>query len=153
MGSEMCIRDRFRPAPGQPSGLVNAELAVFSGDTVRRDADGFLYFVGRRDEMIKTSGYRVSPTEVEEALYASRLVAEAAVFGVAHAELGQSIVAVVVPPADRTLDVDSLTAHCRATLPAFMVPTRFDIRDALPRNPNGKINRSALRDELHAEPA
>ena len=144
---------RFRPAPGQPEGIVNPELAVFSGDTVRRDADGFLYFVGRRDEMIKTSGYRVSPTEIEETLYASRLIAEAAVFGVPHPELGQSIVAVVVPLANETLDVEALNAHCRGALPGFMVPARFEIRDGLPRNPNGKINRSALRDELLAEPA
>jgi acyl-coenzyme A synthetase/AMP-(fatty) acid ligase len=68
--------ERFRPTPAHSPGIVNSELAVWSGDTVRRDAEGFLYFVDRRDEMIKTSGYRVSPTEVEEALYATGLVAE-----------------------------------------------------------------------------
>ena len=103
--------------------------------------------------MIKTSGYRVSPSEVEEALYASQLVDEAAVFGVAHEELGQIIVALVVAPAGVQLDVARLSAHCKTTLPAFMVPARFEVRDALPRNPNGKINRSVLRDELLAEPA
>jgi acyl-CoA ligase (AMP-forming) (exosortase A-associated) len=84
--------ERYRPlppeAPGRGSGLPLPEIAVFSGDTVRRDAEGFLYFVGRRDEMIKTSGYRVSPTEVEEVLYATGLVGECAVFGVAHDVLG-----------------------------------------------------------------
>ena len=63
--------ERFRPLPGREAGLVLPEIAVFSGDTVRMDADGFLYFIGRRDEMIKTSGYRVSPTEIEEVLYAT----------------------------------------------------------------------------------
>src|SRR6185295_13615252 len=63
--------ERFKPAPGQPKGLTMPEMAVWSGDTVRRDEEGFLYFVSRRDEMIKTSGYRVSPTEVEEVIYAT----------------------------------------------------------------------------------
>jgi acyl-coenzyme A synthetase/AMP-(fatty) acid ligase len=140
--------ERFRPAPGQPEGLVHPELAVWSGDTVRRDAEGFLYFVGRRDEMIKTSGYRVSPTEVEEALYATGLVDEAAVFGLPDPELGQHIAAVVVPADRETFTPDALLADCRQSLPGFMVPARIEIRSALPRNPNGKIDRTALRATL-----
>src|SRR4029078_3549861 len=93
--------ERFKPLPdgaaSRESGLVLPELAVFSGDTVRQDEEGFLYFIGRRDEMIKTSGYRVSPTEIEEILYSTQMVAEAAVFGVPHSTLGQAIVAVVTP--------------------------------------------------------
>jgi len=143
--------ERFKPAPGQPDGIVNPELAVWSGDTVRRDADGFLYFVGRRDEMIKTSGYRVSPTEVEEALYATGLVAEAAVFGLPDPELGQHIVAVVTPAEPATFRTEALLAACRASLPGFMVPARIELRaGGLPRNPNGKIDRSTLRAELDA---
>jgi acyl-CoA ligase (AMP-forming) (exosortase A-associated) len=95
--------ERYRPlpqeTPGRGSGLRLPEIAVFSGDTVRRDAEGFLYFIGRRDEMIKTSGYRVSPTEVEEILYATGLVGECAAFGVAHDVLGQTIEVVATPPA------------------------------------------------------
>jgi acyl-CoA synthetase (AMP-forming)/AMP-acid ligase II len=68
--------ERFRPAPGQPAGLPLTEMAVWSGDTVRMDQEGYLYFIGRSDDMIKTSGYRVSPTEVEEAVYATGLVAK-----------------------------------------------------------------------------
>lgn len=141
--------ERFRPlpaqAPGRQHGLTLPEVAVFSGDTVRRDEDGFLYFIGRRDEMIKTSGYRVSPTEVEEILYATQLVGECAAFGVAHDTLGQSIVAVVTPPPGGTLDTAALLAECRAHMPAYMVPARFELREgALPRNPNGKIDRKAL---------
>jgi acyl-coenzyme A synthetase/AMP-(fatty) acid ligase len=145
--------ERFRPAPGQPPELVNPELAVWSGDTVRCDADGFLYFVGRRDEMIKTSGYRVSPTEVEEALYATGLVAEAAAFGVPDEELGQAIAVVVVAADADTFMLDALLAACRQALPGFMVPARVELRQALPRNPNGKIDRPALRDELDAATA
>jgi acyl-coenzyme A synthetase/AMP-(fatty) acid ligase len=73
------------------SGIKLTEIAVWSGDTVRRDADGFLYFIGRKDEMIKTSGYRVSPTEIEEVIYATGLVAEAAAFGVPHPTLGEHV--------------------------------------------------------------
>jgi len=138
--------ERFRPAPGQPEGLPVPELAVWSGDTVRADEEGYLYFIGRGDEMIKSSGYRVSPTEVEEALYESALVAEAAVFGVAHPELGQAIVAAVVP-ASAGFDEETLAAHCRERLPAFMVPRRFDLHEALPRSPNGKIDRRLLAEE------
>jgi acyl-CoA ligase (AMP-forming) (exosortase A-associated) len=142
--------ERFRPAPGQPAEIVTPELAVWSGDTVRRDAEGFLYFVGRRDEMIKTSGYRVSPTEVEEALYATGLVAEAAAFGVPDEELGQAIAVFVVAADADAFSTDALLGACRTALPGFMVPARVELRSELPRNPNGKIDRTALRGELDA---
>lgn len=142
--------ERFRPLPvgvgGRESGLQLLEIVVFSGDTVRRDADGFLYFIGRRDEMIKTSGYRVSPTEVEEVLYATRLVGECAAFGVDHPGLGQVIQVVATPPLNSTvLDRDSLLAECRAKMPAYMVPAGVhEVQAPLPRNPNGKIDRKLL---------
>ena len=83
------------------AGMQLPEIAVFSGDNVRRDAEGFLYFVGRRDEMMKTSGYRVSPTEVEEVLYATGLVGECVAFGVPNDMLGQSVQVIATPPEDR----------------------------------------------------
>lgn len=137
--------ERYRPLPGREPGLVLPEIAVFSGDTVRMDEDGFLYFIGRRDEMIKTSGYRVSPTEIEEVLYGTQLVGEAAAFGVPHPNLGQGIVAVVTPKDSAAIDESRLIAVCRERLPVFMVPARIDIRnEPLPRNPNGKIDRKRL---------
>jgi len=137
--------ERFRPAPGQRAELVLTEMAVWSGDTVKRDEDGFLYFVSRRDEMIKTSGYRVSPTEVEEAVYASGRVAEVAAFGVEHPALGQAIVLVAVPARDTPGDTAALLAECRDRLPAYMVPHRVDWAEgSLPRNANGKIDRKLL---------
>ncbi|MHA1113822.1 MAG: acyl-CoA ligase (AMP-forming), exosortase A system-associated, partial [Alphaproteobacteria bacterium] len=135
--------ERFRPMPG-----ANAEIAVWSGDTVRADADGFLYFVGRRDDMIKTSGYRISPTEVEDVIYASGLVGEAVVIGVPHPVLGQGVVAVATAPAGGDLDEDALLAFCRRELPAFMTPRAIVERAALPRNANGKIERRRLAGEL-----
>ncbi len=138
--------ERYKLLPGRETGLQLPEYAVFSGDTVKRDADGFLYFVGRRDEMIKTSGYRVSPTEVEEVLYATRLVGECVAFGVDHSTLGQSIrVIASAPDGSAALDVDALLAQCRVHMPAYMVPAGIEpMAGPLPRNPNGKIDRKLL---------
>ncbi len=141
--------ERFKPVPSHQSGLTIPELAVWSGDTVRMDEEGFLYFIGRRDEMIKTSGYRVSPMEVEEVLYATELVAEAAAIGVPHPVLGQAIVVVATPRAGTSLDREALLTACKLHLPAFMLPSRIESRQGnLPRNPNGKIDRKLLAQEL-----
>ena len=141
--------ERYRPLPagvaGRESGLQMPEYAVFSGDTVRRDADGFLYFVGRRDEMMKTSGYRVSPTEVEEVLYATKLVGECIAFGSDHPTLGQVIQVIATAPEGTALDVPALLRACRQRMPAYMVPAGIEsMPGPLPRNPNGKIDRKLL---------
>ncbi len=141
--------ERFKPVPGQPHGLVLPENAVWSGDTVRMDEEGFLYFISRRDEMIKTSGYRVSPTEVEEVIYATGLVGEAAALGIAHPVLGQAIVVVATARDGVRLDTQELLARCRQQLPAFMVPAHVTVREgSLPRNPNGKIDRKLMANEM-----
>lgn len=133
-------------APGRQAGLQLPEYAVFSGDTVRMDAEGFLYFIGRRDEMMKTSGYRVSPTEVEEILYATKLVGECVAFGVEHPSLGQAIQVIATAPAGALeLDLIALQAACRQRMPAYMVPAGIEAQAGpLPRNPNGKIDRKLL---------
>lgn len=142
--------ERYKPLPagvgGRQSGLMLPEFAVFSGDTVRKDAEGFLYFIGRRDEMMKTSGYRVSPTEVEEVLYATKLVGECVAFGVDHPTLGQAIqVIATAPDGSDALDRDALLAECKARMPAYMVPSGVTAKAGpLPRNPNGKIDRKLL---------
>jgi acyl-CoA ligase (AMP-forming) (exosortase A-associated) len=140
-------------APGRQSGLQLPEYAVFSGDTVRQDEEGFLYFIGRRDEMMKTSGYRVSPTEVEEVLYATRLVGECVAFGVPHDMLGHAI-QVIATPVDgvSAVDVNALIIECKARMPAYMVPAHIEVRAGpLPRNPNGKIDRKLLSGEWLAK--
>ncbi|WP_153110265.1 acyl-CoA ligase (AMP-forming), exosortase A system-associated [Propionivibrio limicola] len=144
--------ERYKPlpanTPGREPGLVIPELAVFSGDTVRMDEEGFIYFIGRRDEMIKTSGYRVSPTEVEEILYATKMVGECVAFGVDHPALGQAIQVIATPPAGGMLDPVALLAECRQRMPAYMVPAGIDAQNGpLPRNPNGKIDRKTLSTE------
>jgi acyl-CoA synthetase (AMP-forming)/AMP-acid ligase II len=151
--------ERYKPLPvsasglgGREAGLQLPEYAVFSGDTVRRDADGFLYFIGRRDEMMKTSGYRVSPTEVEEVLYASGLVGECVAFGTDHPSMGQAIVALATAPdGSAALDTPALIAACKTRMPAYMVPTHVQgASGPLPRNPNGKIDRKRLSADWHA---
>ena len=142
-------------APGRHAGLQLPEYAVFSGDNVRMDAEGFLYFIGRRDEMMKTSGYRVSPTEVEEIVYATRLVAECVAFGVEHPALGQAIQVIVTAPVSKargpqeSAELSSrLLQECRSRMPAYMVPSGIHIVPGpLPRNPNGKIDRKLLATE------
>lgn len=143
--------ERFRPLPAtlpntvRAAGLPLAEIAVFSGDTVRMDEEGYLYFIGRRDEMIKTSGYRVSPTEIEEAAYTSGVAAECCAFGVPHPSMGEAIVLIVklkTNHADSAALLSYLKAHC----PAYQIPARIICLDEqLPRNHNGKINRTELR--------
>jgi acyl-CoA ligase (AMP-forming) (exosortase A-associated) len=139
---------RFKPTPGQHAALPLKEIAVWSGDTVVKDADGFMYFVGRRDDMIKSSGYRISPTEVEEVIYGTGLVSECAALGIPHPELGQAVVIACFSDAPGDETRDGLLKACKNALPNYMVPTMIVFRNALPRNPNGKIDRKALSDEL-----
>ncbi|CAN7620187.1 acyl-CoA ligase (AMP-forming), exosortase A system-associated [Massilia sp. LjRoot122] len=137
--------ERFRPAPGQDPALPLTEMAVWSGDTVRRDEEGYLYFIGRSDDMIKVSGYRVSPAEVEEAVHASGLVEEAVAFGVPHPSLGQAIVLLAVAR-EAGLAPAVLQKECQRRLPAWMLPSHIALQAGpLPRNPNGKFDRPALR--------
>lgn len=141
--------ERFKPAPKQTNGLPLEEIAVWSGDTVRIDEEGFFYFIGRKDDMIKTSGYRVSPTEVEEVIYATELVEHVVAIGVPHPTLGQAVVTVVTPlPNQETVDTESILAQCKQKLPAFMVPAHVHVKQNIPHNLNGKIDRKQLASEL-----
>lgn len=141
---------RFRPAPALDARTGLPEVAVWSGDLVRKDEDGYLYFVGRNDDMIKTSGYRVSPTELEEIALGADGVAEAAAFGVSHPEKGEAILLAVVPDAEAMFDKAALEARLKRELPNFMVPEALITLDTLPRSPNGKIDRKTLNGTYHA---
>jgi len=135
----------FRPHPLRPAGSPDTERVVFSGDLVRRDAEGWLYFVGRRDRMIKTLGYRVSPDEIATVLYGSGEVAECIITSEPDDARGERIVAFVVMAGGGSLE--RLTLYARLELPRHMQPARFETRDALPRLPNGKHDVAALRGE------
>jgi len=108
--------------------LCTPELAVWSGDVVVRDEEGFLYFVGRRDAMIKTSGYRISPQEIEEVAYETGLVHSAVALGLEDEALGHRIILVVSPCDPAGFDPPTLTACLRQTLPSYMVPGEVIIR-------------------------
>ena len=138
--------ERFKSNPFAPPALQAEERVVFSGDRVKTDEDGHIYFVGRRDEMIKTSGYRVSPTEIEEALYAMGLIEHAAAFGVPDGVLGQVVAAVVSVKGQLKPEPKELIAECAKTLPNYMVPKEIEIWENLPLNPNGKIDRPRVRE-------
>jgi acyl-CoA ligase (AMP-forming) (exosortase A-associated) len=137
---------RFRPAP--PASAYGG-TAVWSGDTVVRDGEGLLRFVGRDDAMIKSAGNRISPSEIEEAALAVAGVAEASALGRPDARLGQAIVLFVRGDAalcetDRDALLDRLRGSLRHDLPGFMQPAEIRVLARMPRNPNGKIDRVAL---------
>jgi acyl-CoA synthetase (AMP-forming)/AMP-acid ligase II len=98
--------------------------------------------------MIKTSGYRVSPTEIEEAAYATGLVRDAVALGLEDPRLGQQIALVVSPLAGRDLTPETLLAQLKPRLPLYMLPARIELRAELPRSPNGKFDRPLIRREL-----
>ena len=135
--------ERFKPAPASSQ---YGGMAVWSGDTVVQGNDGLLRFRGRDDAMIKVSGNRISPTEIEEAALASGAVGDAAAFGVADERLGQVIVLLAV--ANGEAAEDELRGYLRRELPPHMQPQRIIWKDRMPVGPNGKLDRTALKSEL-----
>lgn len=132
---------RFKPAPTHST---HGGIAVWSGDSVRRDTDGLLTFVGRDDAMIKSAGNRISPSEIEDAAAACDGIAEAVALGEKDERLGEAIVLIVRGTGDEA----ALRQHLRHELPNFMQPSRIVWREALPRNPNGKLDRVALAAQI-----
>ncbi|MFZ1743839.1 MAG: acyl-CoA ligase (AMP-forming), exosortase A system-associated [Pontixanthobacter sp.] len=137
--------ERFKPAPAQSE---YGGVAVWSGDRVKRDTDGLLYFVGRRDAMIKSAGNRISPQEIEDAARATGLVAEAVALGIADERLGHAIHLVVRAAPDSDDPQAHLPKALSKMLPNFMQPHVIHWRDALPLNPNGKLDRTAIKQEI-----
>jgi acyl-coenzyme A synthetase/AMP-(fatty) acid ligase len=117
---------------------------LHTGDLFRTDAEGFLYFVGRKDDIIKSRGEKVSPKEVENVLYALPGVREAAVVGVPDPVLGQAIKAVVALEPGVALTREEVIRHCAKHLEDFMVPKVVAFESALPKSENGKIDRREI---------
>jgi acyl-CoA synthetase (AMP-forming)/AMP-acid ligase II len=124
---------RFRP------GKKKGEMLLYTGDLFRKDENGFLYFVARKDDMIKTKGERVSPKEIENCLCEMEGVVEVAVIGVPDDILGQAIKAFVVSDAKNKLTEEYILRYCQQNLEAFMVPKEVEIRKRLPKSASGKI--------------
>jgi acyl-CoA ligase (AMP-forming) (exosortase A-associated) len=140
--------ERYKLWPAPVDGL-RPEWVVWSGDFVRRDAEGDLYFVERRDAQIKTSGYRVSPKEIEEQAYDSGLVQEAVAFGVPDPQIGQAVMLTVWGTSP--VDEQALRHHLMAGLPRYMVPAKILVQDQpLPRSANGKFDRQAIAKHFEA---
>ncbi|OYY69741.1 AMP-binding protein [Sphingomonas sp. 28-63-12] len=144
---EARMAERFRPAPDY---FTMQGTAVFSGDQVIEGKDGLFRFVGREDEMIKSAGNRISPTEIEEVVLAGAEVAEAVAIGVADDRLGQVIHVVARANGPAAIAEQALRARLRRDLPNFMQPAHYHWRDALPRNANGKLDRALLKRETMA---
>lgn len=137
--------DVYKPNPLLPKENQFLETVVYSGDLVWKDEDGFLYFVGRKDNMIKTAGYRVSPTEVEELLLGCHGVAEAVVFGLPDDELGYKIRAVITVSA--ALEKQAIINHCKTNAPQYLVPHELFVREAFPKTASGKLDRPKIIEE------
>mgnify|MGYP006423846075 CR=1 FL=1 len=125
-------------------GKIPNEMWLYTGDLFRSDEEGFLYWVGRKDDIIKSRGEKVSPREVEDVLHQHPHIAEAAIVGVADAVLGQAVRAVVRLQPGIDLTVRDVQSHCRSFLEDFMVPQQVKFCDALPKTPNGKIDKKLL---------
>ncbi len=122
------------------------ERVLASGDLFRTDEEGYLYFVGRRDDLIKSGGEKVVPREIEDVLHSAPGVREAAVIGVADRLLGQAVHAHVSAQTGVVLDVAALRIYCSEHLEDYKVPRHLIVHDELPRTSNGKIDKSALED-------
>ena|SRR5438552_16390838 len=129
--------ERFGPGP------LSGERLCYTGDLFRQDADGFFYFISRKDDIIKCKGEKVAPKEVENVLYRLKGVIQAAVTGVPDAIWGQAIKAVLVVEGS-ALSVKDVQGHCRAHLEDFMVPKHVEFRRELPMTASGKIKRQEL---------
>jgi acyl-CoA synthetase (AMP-forming)/AMP-acid ligase II len=135
---------RFRRSPVQPSQVPGDEWAVFSGDLVRTDNEGYIYFVGRKDSMIKSSGFRVSPTEIEEYFYNTGLVQDAVAFGAHDPALGERIHVTVTLMSGAAVTGDDLLAQVARRMPNYMVPARVTVVDSMPRTSSGKLDRTTV---------
>jgi len=135
-------RQKIRPCP-ELADLIGETPVVYSGDLVRVDEDGDLWFVGRVDDMIKTSGFRLSPTEVEDLVSRSGLVSDVIAFGVDDDDMGQ-VVHIAITATDG-FDMAALMSHCRKTMPHYMVPDQIHVWPGqMPRTASGKLDRPAV---------
>jgi len=144
-GNEEATRRAYRPNPLAPPELLDVERVVYSGDTVKQDEEGYLYFLGREDAMIKNQGYRLSPEEVENLLLGSGLVHEACVFGVENPAVGQDVIAVIsLRNGGEEGAVNSVREHVIKNGPPYMVPKEILVRHDLPKTGSGKIDRKGI---------
>ena len=127
------------------AGRIPGERWLYSGDYFRQDEEGFLYFLGRKDDMIKCKGERVSPKEVENVLCELSGVAEAAVIGVPDEILGQAIKAFIVRGNGSSVTEREILRHCSERMETFMIPKFVEFLEEMPKSPHGKIDKGVLK--------
>lgn len=127
------------------AGTRPGEKVLYTGDLFQVDGDGYLYFIDRKDDIIKTGGEKVAPREVEDVIARLPGVAEVAVYGMADDLLGEAIAAVVTLTRGATITREEIQRHCLAHIDAIMVPKIIDIQETLPTTTSGKVNRRALQ--------
>jgi acyl-CoA synthetase (AMP-forming)/AMP-acid ligase II len=132
----------YRQNPLLPEGSKFNDPAAFSGDLVKKDEDGFIYYVGRKDHQIKTGGYRVSPTEIEALIMECPGISEVVAFGLEDTELGQKIRVLVI--AAETVATKDILNHCRAEAPYYLVPKEIFLVSEFAKTANGKIDRPRM---------
>ena len=135
----------LKPNPLLPFEIGDVEKVCYSGDLVKMDEDGFLYYVGRRDTMIKSSGYRISPTEIEEVVFQSGKARHAAAIGVPDEMLGQAVKVFVVKRDGEAFDTGGLLSFCSENMPRYMVPKYIEVLEELPKTSSGKVDYPSLR--------
>jgi long-chain acyl-CoA synthetase len=129
-------------------GLYQGETLLYSGDLFRQDEEGFLYFLGRKDDMIKSKGERISPREIENTLCSIDGVSEAAVIGVPDEILGQAIKAFIVRKEGSKLEPNDILYYCSKNVESFMIPKYLEFIKELPKSPNGKIDKKILKQQI-----
>ena len=137
-GDPVLTSQKFRPGP------LPGERVCYSGDLFRTDSEGYLYFVSRKDDIIKSRGEKIAPREVENVLYSIPGVQDAAVVGVPDPVLGQTVKAFIVAPGGQLTETDVI-AYCKSRLEEVMVPRAVEFRTELPKTGSGKVRRMDLR--------
>jgi acyl-CoA synthetase (AMP-forming)/AMP-acid ligase II len=149
-GKPEATAEKIRPCP-QLRHLIGDEPVCYSGDLVRIDDDGHYWFVSRKDSMIKSSGFRISPTEIEDAVSRSGMVMHVVAFGVDDELLGQAVEVVVTPLDGTRIEVEALLAFCRKTMPNYMIPKRVHVWPGdIPKTGSGKLDRPTILDAVRA---
>jgi acyl-CoA synthetase (AMP-forming)/AMP-acid ligase II len=136
--------EKFRPLPASSGTDLQPELAVWTGDIAKQDRNGLLFFLERADSMLKCSGYRISPTEIEETIYESGLVKHVVAVGIPDEINGQRIGLAVVPKSAHDDTDFALRYVCARELPPYMQPAEISVLDHLPVNANGKPDRASI---------
>jgi len=129
-------------------GLYQGETLLYTGDLFRQDEEGFLYFLGRKDDMIKSKGERISPKEIENVLCSIDGISEAAVIGVPDEIFGQAIKAFIVKKDGFEIEKNDILFYCSKNVESFMVPKYIEFIKELPKSPNGKVDKKILKQEL-----